>query len=220
MEARARSAIADAATTFRAGATRLFQLPLERRPCPVVADLEVVEREPETFRYARSGFFFQVKGANYLRVVRLEGGQQRSKAAAERAHVGFRRISQVWHVGHELDALPRYGAATVLIDNRVAQNAVEPRDEALFISQRGDGPQGADEAVMDDVFCARFVVHTPAHEIDEVLPALQQRLEGSIADVGSRIHPESIPASGCPGIALSAGSMRRVTETAAARLPL
>ncbi len=220
MQAPSRSAVADAATAFRADATSLFQLPLQRRTGAVVADLEIVERHPEALRYARPRLFLEVNGTNYLCVLRLKGRQQCSKAATESLQVGFRRISLVWHLGHELDVLPRYLAATVLIDDRIPKYAIEPRDEALLISQRGGGPQGADETVMDDVFRTRFVTHPQTHEVDELLPALQQRLEGFVSHTGSRAHPVSITATCCFGIARTAGAMRGVTETAAARLPL
>lgn len=220
MQAWARSAVADAATAFRAGSTSLFQLPLQRCAGAVVADLEVVERHPEALGDANAGLLGEVKGANYLRVLRLESRQQCSKAATESLHVGFRRFNHVWHVGHELDVLPRHRTATVLVDDRIAKYAIEPRDEALLVPKRRSGLQGADETVMDDVFRTRFVTHPSTHEIDKLLAARQQRLQRFIKDVGSRNHPVSIPANNCSGIVRSAGAMPGVTETAAARLLL
>jgi len=70
------------------------------------------------------------------------------------------------------------GTAAIVIDDGVAQDAIEPGDGRFFTPQGGGVLDGADVGALDDVFGDSGGVDSPLHKMEEVISLLNQAVNG------------------------------------------
>lgn len=84
--------------------------------------------------------------------------------------------------------------APLAVHDRVPEDAEEPGQESLVLTQVGRGPQGAEETVVDDVFGQLGFVDPVTDVRDEALPAGVKVLNPE--NVGPRLHHLPRPHAG------------------------
>jgi hypothetical protein len=113
-------------------------------------------------------FSGEVHVAQNLVVSRFKSGEHLADALADdclglRVGCGFGEV-----VRPALEGSVFGGAAAVVIDDGVAEDAVEPGDGGLVAAQSGGLLDGADVGTLNDVFCGCGGFDAPLHEAKEL----------------------------------------------------
>jgi hypothetical protein len=134
-------------------------------------------------------------------------------------------------VGPALEGTIFGSAATVVVDDGVAQDAVEPGHSGLFAAEAGGLLNGADVGALDDVLGGIGGVDAPAHEVKELFALEDQvgdclclhRCGGSVRGGGEgcfhtarhRLFRCGTGTDGATGAGLRAGALRAARAYAA-----
>jgi len=159
----------------------------------------------------------EIDAAENLAVGRLEGGKHLVDATADdlfglRIARGFScEISRPL-----LESAVFGGAVAVVVDDGVAQDAIEPGDGRLFTTQDGGVFDGADIGALDDVFRDGTGVDSALHEMEEVI-SLEDQVSDCSCLHGAAPHQESGGLRWLPPLLWLVGRGAGVASTTGAR---
>lgn len=121
----------------------------------------------------------QIDGFERRSVLGLEGFQQTVEAATDFALGGvFGGCGGIQVFGPGIKQASFGCLVAVMIDDGVAQYAVEPGYRAFIVPEGVAALQAADEGGLQEVFGGGGVVYAFAEEGQELLPAVEQAAEG------------------------------------------
>ena len=142
-------------------------------PSPVVAHPQVVGTQAVLDGESRRIAAGQIEFADELGMLRFERRNQRFHTGADGAFLlGIRRMVQF--VPEALNGSARGVAPAVEIDNRVAQDSIEPRDDLFIIAHLIDGFQGLEQALLHHIGRQVWVAHPAPREGGEGIEFLEQ----------------------------------------------
>ncbi len=164
-----------------ASATGKFNLLAESLPCAMDADSGVVLGDSAGVGKVAQRTLIDVDELKSVAVLGLEGVYYGPNTLADLlfgSGIEFEPGFQVAHfTGEIFGGAVVDGAATIVIDDGIAKNPVEPRDDGFLVVDGVRLGDGAGEGGLDDVFGVGRRGDTLLHERDELLPMGKKLLE-------------------------------------------
>ena len=134
------------------------------------------------------GLLVEVDGAEEVGVAGGEGVEDAGKAGADLV-VEFDGGGGFELVREGFEGFALGGAAAVVVDDGVAEDAVEPGDDGLF-GWGGLGLEGADVGGLQDVLGEGGIFDAAPDEAEELAAVVEERIEGGLGHKGmGRLSP-------------------------------
>ena len=177
------------AAVLGAGAARRDHLPSEGLPGPEQADTGGRGRQACCLRERFDRRVVEVHGPQGLGIFGLEGLGQPPDARADFAPHVRGRHALAGEVTGECRQPPSLGAVTAVpVDRRIAEHAVEPRDQSL-IRHRREPTEVAGKGVLQEILGELAIADAPLEVAEKRLVVLNENLRGPVAGpIGLPLH--------------------------------
>lgn len=162
---------------FAAYLTRRFHLFAESLAGAVQADVQIVQRQTQRRRRVFRGCAVEIQALEQVAVLIRQAGQKPLEALAQDPFGGGIRLFGKFG----LQAFERTGAdiaPPIQVNDRVAQDAIEPRHRAFAVAGLVGRLQRLEEAVLHQVGGEFGVANALARERDEGVQVLDERVFG------------------------------------------
>jgi hypothetical protein len=153
---------------------RPFHLKAQGFPGPMQADGGIFRRNTRLLRQVTEGAVFQVDNPEGILVFRLERGEKAGHALADllpQHLIGFLSLGEL--SAPFLQGARSGGPLTVMIDDGVAQDPIEPGHN-LFILHTGPALQSAHKRRLQDFFGGGSGLDTPLEEGQKLAVSLHE----------------------------------------------
>lgn len=167
----------------RAGTTAPLELALKSLTSAVEFDHRIVRRQAERACKIGHALTFEVDAPDEVGILGLQRRQEFVQTLADR---GF-EITLDFYCGRAFERFlcqrSCLGATVaVVVDERVAQEAVEPSHRTLAVGQGLPLLERAHEGVLQDLFGDGSIAHTPLEEVQEATMIRHQPLDDEFVD--------------------------------------
>lgn len=143
------------------------------------ADGSVTGSDSSGFGEGFEGIFSKIDAADDLAVLGLQGGEDADDALADDVVHGLVRLGFSDEVfGPVFESAIFCRLMAVVIDNRVAQDAVEPGCGRLFLVQCRGLFHGADVGALQDIFRGGWSSDAALHELEKLAPLKNEVVDG------------------------------------------
>lgn len=162
--------------TGSAGERELF---FQRLTRPMDADGGVAGSDAHGFGESFERVFSKIDAANNLAVLRLDGGEHVLDASADDILCTLvRRCFGDEIAGPSFESAVFGGAVTIVVDDGIAQNAVEPGDGGLVFVQRRGFFHCANVGALQDIFGSRGSIDAALEKLEEPAPLKDKIVDG------------------------------------------
>lgn len=167
-----------------AGAARASHLAPESDAGAVGSDAGVVFLDPELAGVGRERLILDVHASEEFGILRLELARELQDAGTDgRARLGITIREVAEFLGDDLESAAFGVATSSVIDQRVAQRAIEPGASGLRLAQFTEMVDAADEGVLEDILRQLPVAEASLEERQELAmtgdEGLQRLVRGS-----------------------------------------
>jgi hypothetical protein len=171
---------------LRTSSAASFQLLLERLTRSVQANAKIRGTDAEVSRDVGGRAFLEIDLSKDLRVLGLQRRQQRVQAPADDvAQLGIGMVGSVGHLPLEDPALGSQTA--VVVDQCVAEQAIEPRHRTRVVSQIPGVLHRPHEGRLQDLFGGGPVAHAALQEGKKLAMLSDERLDDRRWRGGGRV---------------------------------
>ena len=153
----------------------------QRFPCTVDANSRIAARDSGRLGEIVQTALAEIDDGQSFTILRLERGQQLRNALADvvpdfrfSCLVGGKLAPPSFHGAVRCRAVP------VVVDDRIAQNAIEPRDNALVVAQFAPALDAPHERRLQNVLRRGAGFHVPFNEGQELPVSLHQTFDGPL----------------------------------------